>query len=161
MRQLRWIGLALVLAVVGLGARESDVKQIDSDDIGRTVIVLGNLGRPLGEKMTIQGRKLTTEDGLKGDTTFEVQKIDGEALDRPRRVNIDGIGSWVRHQEATIVGYERGTIQFLYAEHTSLSLEAALKFTPRQRAFVEFVPYRVEAPDGTKLNAKLDDEPSN
>jgi hypothetical protein len=57
------------------------------------------------------------------------------------------------------VGFERGTIQYVYAEHTNIGPEAVRTHKPHQVASLEFVPYRVEAPKGLKFEVRLKEEP--
>ncbi|HWY31454.1 MAG TPA: hypothetical protein VNX46_11895, partial [Candidatus Acidoferrum sp.] len=92
---------ALAFMLAGCVANKSLVA---SSDIGRRTVILGDLGRPIGEEVTIHGRT-QTPNIYNGGASFLVDSVDGQKLERSVALNVRGITGWVVGTEATIRGY--------------------------------------------------------
>ena len=114
-RTMKLTTLGIAFAVTLASASAEDSKSVESAGLGRTVLVRGQLGQPLGRVITIEGsaverefRRTKAEDGK---TLFRVSKVDGQALPQPTVIRLDFFGA-VRppndSEKRTFRGYENG-----------------------------------------------------
>ena len=106
---------------------DSDLsKRVPASEVGRRIQIIGNLGKPLGNMMTIRGHwidpEIRSEKG--GDSVFVVTEIDGIKQNKPINIHqyyfhyvggiiafelgpmeIDSVGTW------ELRGYETGGYQ--------------------------------------------------
>jgi hypothetical protein len=144
---------AFVLITIGAAAKVTEPQRISAGEIIGKYVITGALGVPIGEEVTIHGHK-TRPAGPDSGTEFLVDTINGNKLQPPAEVGIRGIEKWRYDQEATIRGYEIGTIRFLHAEDTNISPRE--KFTPRQVLLLNFRAIEVLGQANLKLGASRD-----
>jgi hypothetical protein len=137
--------VVVLFASLAALAAKSAITKIAAKEVGNSVLVIGNLGHPLGEEITIKGHK--TENG-KGDNCFDVEVVNGEKYQV--LIDVSGIESWPNKTAATLRGYEEGYIRFLQEKETGTS--STEKFTSHQEAFVDFHVNSVIEPASLKLD---------
>ncbi len=128
-------GWAIPRAAVARGVRAADV--------GAKTVILGELGRAVGEEVTIRGRKI--RDGGRGDL-FLVEAVDGRRLEQAVEVEIRGIAAWAEHTVATLRGCEIGTVRFARGENGNPRPSAECKVG--QRILLTFEVREVVEPAG-------------
>jgi lipopolysaccharide export LptBFGC system permease protein LptF len=159
MRPLFLTGLALAITTfaVALATRphsesaaaeaKKKVVTIEASDVGEGTIIRGDLGLPIGEEVTIHGKKLANPLSAH---TFLVDTVNYQKREQSRTVNVVGIQKWPAGTEATIRGYEEGMIRFLHAEDTNIA-EGDATFKPHQFLGLSFRPIEVSKPKGLEL----------
>lgn len=84
-----------------IGQTKDKPLTINVDDIGKSVTLIGRLGKPLGTRMEIRGRWSTPEFPVKDDSPrFTVTHIDGKKIDKPVEFNIGQIEAKIRDKAA-------------------------------------------------------------
>lgn len=125
--------------------------QIARPDIGDSVIIVGDLGLPVGQETTITGIKKA--NGPLQDM-FTVEAIDGVAAPKRLRIRVDGIGNWTDGTRATLRGYEIGTLRFLHLDETNFGPNDDRWTGPYQKLFLSFHVSEVTAPKGLEVSPK-------
>jgi hypothetical protein len=114
-------------------AEDSQSKhRIAVDEIGRTVLLVGRLGVPLGEKMEIVGRWHYPERPHSKDDSirFSVTSVNGKTLAKSVEFNHEQLDFTNREHQAlsqsdlekqvwTLVAYETGSIRIIPDEYLS------------------------------------------
>jgi hypothetical protein len=95
-----------------LVAQEAPAKRaISVDEIGRSVELIGRLGKPLGTKMEIRGRWLLPTDDMAGakDSAprLTVTEVDGKALARPVEFHIAQVRAMTAEHADALPTYEQ------------------------------------------------------
>jgi hypothetical protein len=137
---------ALAFMLAGCVANKSLVA---SSDIGRRTVILGDLGRPIGEEVTIHGRT-QTPNIYNGGASFLVDSVDGQKLERSVALNVRGITGWVVGTEATIRGYEVGDIRFEHIDDLNFGPDDP-RFKTHQVIWMSFEPLEIIAPKNLKI----------
>jgi hypothetical protein len=65
------------------------VLHVPLSDIGQKTVILGALGRPIGEDITIHGRKEPRRP-MSGPNEFRVDTVNGAKLKEPTIINVRG-----------------------------------------------------------------------
>ena len=120
--------------------------KVKASEIGNGIIILGDLGHPIGEDLTIHGTKTTNGPGIE----FRVDKVNNQILDRSMGITIDGIDQWPDGTEATMRGYEVGTIRYLHLEDTNFGSNDP-RYKLHQTIFLSFRPTKILEPKGLKI----------
>src|ERR1700749_5051208 len=107
MRSISFVIIALLSLLAGCARPHHEISLAD---IGRSTVVLGELGRPIGEELTIHGRS-QPPGGNNGGASFLVDRVNGKKLNQPLNLDVLGIDHWLEGTEATIRGYENGKIR--------------------------------------------------
>jgi hypothetical protein len=115
--------------------------------IGRDVVILGELGLPVGKETTISGRKRSIG---KGEDTFDVETIDGKPA-TVRSIGVEGIDNWPDGTKATLRGNEVGLLRYLQLRETGFGRNDPRWKGPHQELFVSFHVSEVVAPAGLKV----------
>jgi hypothetical protein len=129
---------------------EKQVAAIPLNDIGESTVILGELRRPIGEEVTIHGYKFTNGPL---DDCFFVQTLNGKKFEPGTTVQIPSIRDWPEKTEATIRGYEEGTIRFLDLKDSNFGPRDE-RFHPHQAIFLRFHVVKLIAPQNLKLGAE-------
>lgn len=87
-------------------APATTVSELPAREIGRSVVVIGDLGVPLGTTVTIKGYSEGPGWGF-----FTVQEVNGKKHNA--QILVDGAHNWKKGTEATLEGYEYGQIGLL------------------------------------------------
>jgi hypothetical protein len=126
-----------VLAAGNAVAQTAPPKQLSHRQVGRAVLIIGELGFPIGKEMIIHGFKRNI---VKQPNMFEVDEIDGKRLERSIFISVPDLEQWPDDTEATLQGCERGELRFLYDWQTSLPALAPgeRRRDPVQMLFTEF-----------------------
>jgi hypothetical protein len=118
-------------------------------DIGRKMVILGRLGRPIGEEVTIHGHKEPPRP-MTGADCFRVDTVNGERLENPTVVNVRGTDKWPSNAEATIRGYEAGDIRFEHIDDLNYGPDDP-RFKTHQVIWMNFEGVEVVKPANLKL----------
>ena len=130
-----------------LGVTSAVEKQeVSANAIGSTIIVIGDLGLPVGKVVTIIGRKV--HEGP-GGNQFRVTSVDGRTINMG--INVRGIEEWPDGTEATLKGAEVGTLKFLTKEMTNYGKDDPRWKAPHQQLFLEFVVDNIVSPANLRL----------
>ena len=108
---------------------------IKPDQIGSSIIVMGDLNQPVGKELTIHGFRRSV---VKDYDRFEVDEVDGRRINPPIAVGILHIDKWPEGTEATMRGYEHGTLRYTDQRETGLANHSP--FTPKQVLYLLFEP---------------------
>jgi hypothetical protein len=137
----KWFVVTLLCCLMtGCAAIKS---QIPVSGIGRQAVILGELGRPIGEEVTIHGHK-ESPTMLNGVHSFFVDILNGHKLEHPIGIDVDGIRGWPNNTEATIRGYEVGVILFEHAGDDNIAASAGdTTFKPYQVISMSFKPLEI------------------
>ncbi|SRR6266705_5440510 len=125
------------------------VFQIPLSDIGQRTVILGALGRPIGEEVTIHGHKWATPH--MGAFNFQVDTLNGELLKRSVNIMVRGIEKWPDNTEATIRGYEAGDIRFEHNNDGNWGGADDTRFRTHQIIWMSFEGVEVVKPTNLKL----------
>lgn len=139
--------LVTVLPLLTTTANSAETNNVPADEIGKTVIITGTFGHPIGAIFTIEGE--TRENGPFHQ--FLVTAVDGKKLARQRLIDVEGIDEWPNKTKATLKGYEDGRVTYLRAEMTNVSPESAATFQPKQELFLGFTTREVIQPKGLAI----------
>jgi hypothetical protein len=120
---------------------------VASHDVGRRVVVLGELGLPVGQDATIAGVKKPVGPGL----NFIVESIEGKPSPRGLRIHVDGIGTWPDGTRATLRGNEVGTLRFVHQEDLNYAPNDDRWKGPYQQLFLSFHVSEVVSPEELKI----------
>lgn len=131
---------------VGCAATNS---RVPVADIGRGTIVLGGLGRPVGQEVSIHGHKLGRHP-MQSAGAFLVDLVDGQKLGHPVTIYGRGISEWPDDTEATVRGYEVATIRFEHIDDANYGPDDP-RFRPHQVAWLHFEPSEVVEPKRLKI----------
>jgi hypothetical protein len=127
-------------------AAEPAPAQLQAGEIGNRTIILGYLGHPIGEELTIHGKKLTHLPLIE----FRVDTVNDKKLERTMGITIDGIDQWPDGTEATMRGYEVGEIRYQHMEDGNYGPDDP-RFRSRQMIFLSFRPTKLLEPNGLKI----------
>lgn len=127
---------------------EEKAAEVFASDIGQGTIIMGMLGKPIGQDVTIHGRKVTN---LFADL-FVVDVIDGEKCTPSATIHVPGIENWPENTQATLYGHEIGTIRFKGIGDTQLPPGAKVK--PVQMIILNFRTIKIVEPKGLKMELK-------
>jgi hypothetical protein len=122
---------------------------IQGDSIGADVVVLGQLGVPVGQEVTIGGHKKAV--GPFPDM-FSVDTIDGKNAPAGIRLEVAGVGAWPDGTAATLKGCEVGTLRYLQLSETNFGPDDDRWKGPHQQLFLKFEASEVVKPANLKLS---------
>jgi hypothetical protein len=142
MRFLTFVFVACISLLTGCAKPH---QKIPLTEIGQRTIVLGLLGRPIGEELTIHGRKQTPRQD-NGGNSFLVDRVNGQKFDHPVGLNVLGINHWPEGTEATIRGYEDGEIRYEHIDDGNWSPDNP-RFKPRQIILMTFAGTAARPPN--------------
>jgi hypothetical protein len=128
--------IALATGCLGFAAGDGDLIRVPHRTLGESALLIGELGQPIGEVVTIRGR--LSRDMKDGDF-FVISELNGKLFDGS--LPIRGTKAWPDDTEATLVGYEEAVISYL--RQLRSSPPDAPPFTPHQFAFNTFVPIEI------------------
>jgi hypothetical protein len=138
---------ACVIAMLLLGADHAKgPSTIRARSIGDRILILGELGLPVGQETTITGRKVFNG---KGEDTFDVETIDGKAASL--LISVYGIDKWPNKTKATLRGNEIGELRYIHLNETGFADNDPRWKGPRQQLFLSFHVSEVVAPAGLKI----------
>ncbi len=140
--------VACAVGCLGFAAGEESLILIPYRALGETALIIGALGQPLGEEVSVRGK--LHRDAKDGDL-FEVYEVNDRKLSFDRVIPIRGTAKWKDGTEATLIGYEEATITYL--REIRSSPPDAPPFVPRQLAFNYFVPVEVVSPSEPEVSA--------
>ena len=104
-----------LMASASAGGRQSTVRRVDAVDVGTRVEVIGLLGTPIGQWVTIEGARPATVPGKGGKHAtrggeFRVDRMNGRTLRQPVFVAVDNIQRIPVDTPCTFSGYETGAM---------------------------------------------------
>ena len=107
--------ILLVVVVAAFGSNSSirgqtktAPREVNVSEIGRSVILVGRLGKPLGQKMKIRGRWAKPNAQAKDySPRFTVIELDGGKLDPPVEFNIAQITALTEEHKQALPDRER------------------------------------------------------
>lgn len=144
----------LVLILAGSFCAIADTPKpqlIDWSGAGTEYVIIGELGLPVGEEITIQGERITLLPDVYC-TAFVVDAVNGTKLGTPKTIAIDNITGFPVGTRVTLKGHEYGTLKQLTSKRTNVSPQEARNVKPRQKLFLRFYPIQVIQPGGLKLD---------
>lgn len=149
--QVVFLGVLSVL----LAGCASNTSHFSVADIGTRAIVIGVLGWPVGQEITIHGHKLSLAErnGPLEKGSFLVDAVDGQKLGARVVIRVRGIQEWPVGTAATIRGYEVGTIRFERIEDANYGLDNP-RFKPHQVIWMFFEPVQIVEPKALKLGGE-------
>jgi hypothetical protein len=121
---------------------------VPATKIGDELVILGDLGLPIGKQVTISGHKHAI--GPLRDI-FLVETVNGDPVPPETRVTISGIESWPEKTIATLRGCEVGTLRFLQLNETNYGRHDERWKGPHQTLFLRFEVSEIVEPTGLKL----------
>jgi hypothetical protein len=127
-------------------AAEPAPTQMQAGEIGNRTIILGDLGHPIGEELTIHGKKVTNGPLHQ----FRVDTVNNQLLEHSMAVNIEGIDQWSDGTEATMRGCELGEIRYRHIEDGNFGPDDP-RFKSHQMIFLSFHPTKLLEPNGLKI----------
>ena len=143
--------LILVAISFMLAGCATTKSRVPLSDIGRQTVILGELGRPIGEEVTIHGHTQAPNIPNHG-TTFLADSVDGKKLERPVGLDIRGILGWPDGTEAIIRGYEFGRIQYLHSDDgNGPPGDPDPRFKTYQIIWMSFEPLEIISPKNLKI----------
>jgi hypothetical protein len=90
------------------GQTTDQSRLINVESIGRTVTLVGRLGKPLGTKATIEGTwSFPTEIVKDFSARFTVTRVDGKRLERPVEFNVAQLTVMTRNHQNALPAYEQ------------------------------------------------------
>jgi hypothetical protein len=147
-RRFIFAGFAACLLLVGAEPAAHHTA-VSGDKIGDSVIVLGDLGLPVGQAVTIGGRK---ERAGRGRGTFLVETIDGKPTSADLHTHVTGIRKWREGTKATLRGNEVGTLRFVTIGETNFTGPEDPRWKgPHQQLFLTFDVSQVVSPAGLEV----------
>ena len=142
---------ALIALLLLLGAESTPrPTTVAGQDIGRRVVILGELGLPVGQDATIAGVKKPVAPGL----NFIVESIDGKPAPKGLRIRVDGIGKWPDGTKATLRGNEIGTLRFVHLDETNYGPDDDRWKGPHQVLLLSFHVSEVVAPKDLEVTSE-------
>ena len=147
---MRSAGLCFALIAIILTAADKATKttEVPASDIRARVVILGDLGQPIGETVTIHGT--TVRPGKGDEVDIAVDSVNGKPL-RPRTtVQIKGIAHWPIGAEVEIRGQEVGTVTFTNINHGGWARNDP-RFVLRQVLYLSFRGHEVISPRNLKF----------
>ena len=148
MVRILMVATLMLAASPALGQMDSSSRQIPAAEIGSKTLILGDLGVPIGEAVTISGEKRTNGPLA---NQFWVDTINGKKLAGVRGILVKGISHWPNGTHATLGGHEVGTIRFRSAHDGNEPDDKQIQ--PRQIIFLTFHVEKIE-PKNLKLESK-------
>lgn len=140
------IGGALLLLLLGVSWAE-EKQEILANAVGTKVVIIGNLGVPVGKVVTIAGSKVREGPG---DRQFRVTSVDGQKINM--RIEVEGIKNWPDGTEATLKGAEVGTLKMLTLEMTNYGPNDPRWKGAQQHLFLEFKVEKIVTPIHLRLD---------
>jgi hypothetical protein len=140
----------LVAGAVSPGPSKA-AQRLPYNEIGNTVLIDGDLGRPVGSVVRIQGYKQANGPLA---NWFWVERIDGKPLETTRGVLVSGISNWKDGTKATLTGYEIGILKFRSLKETNFGPDDPRWHGPHQVLDLTFEVERVEEPSELILDRK-------
>ncbi|HVS70332.1 MAG TPA: hypothetical protein VHQ47_03665 [Phycisphaerae bacterium] len=137
------------VALIGCAGSAGRRMVIGGSRIGNDVVVVGDLGVPVGQEITIEGHKQA--DGPLADM-FWVDTVDGKRLPGARGVEVVGIGGWRDGTVARLRGREVGTLRYVQLGDTNVGPDPNGWKGAYQRLFLRFEVSEVIAPAGITLD---------
>ena len=122
---------------------------VSCSEIGRTILIQGELGKPVGSEITITGEKRA--NGPFADD-FWVETVDGKAL--KKGITVPGIETWPDGTKATLRGYEEGKLRYLHLDETNFGPHDSRWHGPYQTLFMTFRVIKVIAPTGLRIEKR-------
>ncbi len=100
------IGVCAVIPLAHAQMSEAKIK-IQVENIGRSVVLIGRLRKPLGEKMTVRGR-WALPSGVPKDNSprFTVFEVNGKALAQPVEFNIEQLTAYTTEHRDALPDYD-------------------------------------------------------
>jgi hypothetical protein len=129
---------------------KENLKLVPVAEIGSKVLILGQLGVPIGETVTVSGVKKA--NGPLADY-FWVDTVNGKKLSGVRGIQVEGIANWPDGTRATLRGHEVGTIRFLSLRDGNTDPRNK-RFKPHQTIFLSFRVKTIVNPKNLKLKAR-------
>ena len=150
------INIALLGSVSVLFAACHSVPRgrVPVSEIGKNVIIVGDLGRPIGEEVTIHGYKFS--DSFYRDR-FMVDSLDGKPLPPApisTSLHVSGIAEWPDNTKATLRGQEVGIVGFTHWGDGNPPPDEEGKFKPQQIIYLHFEVLDIVEPKGLKLGTE-------
>jgi hypothetical protein len=147
---MRLTCLAMAVVSFALCAADDPEKptEVTVNDVGRRVVICGNLGQPIGEEVTVRGRKVPAGKG--DQINFFVEAVNGQPLKPPTTIQVPRIIDWPIGTRAEIVGQEEGTITFTDIRNTALQNDDP-RFVLRQKIYLHFKASVLKDPGDLKL----------
>ena len=140
-------GATVLLVAATPATRPTPIK---AERIGDDTVVLGQLGVPVGQEVTIRGHKRRLGPIA---CMFSVDTIDGKAAPIATRVEVAGVGTWPDGTAATLKGCEVGTLRYLHLWETNFGPEDDRWKGPHQELFLTFEVSEVVEPATLKLDS--------
>jgi hypothetical protein len=119
-------------------------------DIGRSLLIVGQTGKPIGETILVRGVKKTRAKGPAA--TFEAATVNGQKL--VTILNAPAIAHWPDGTQAVLRGREVGRVGFRYGHQLGLQPKEAASYQAHQDIILEFVPDEVVEPRELKLRSE-------
>lgn len=141
--------LTLAVFALLLAGCAATKQRIPLADVGSRTVILGCLGRPIGEEITIHGYKEPPRP-MQGSECFRVDTVNGERVERPTVINVRGIREWPSKTESTIRGYEAGDIRFEHITDANYGPDDP-RFKTHQLIWMSFEGVEVIKPANLKL----------
>jgi len=140
-----------LLTLVLVSADKPKLTEVDADDVGTRISILGRLGVPIGEVVTITGEKVRA--GKTEEISFFVNAVNGQPLKERTTVRIKGIIDWPLGTKAEIRGQEKGTITFTDIRATGFGFDDT-GFVLKQTIYLSFDADKVVAPRNLTLKVR-------
>jgi hypothetical protein len=146
----RWPLAASAALLLLIGAEPvTRPSTIPCEKIGNGVVILGELGLPVGQACTVTGVKKAVGPLPE---MFTVETIDGKAAPHDLRIQVNGLAKWPDGAKATLRGYEVGTLRFQGLDGTNYSGADDPRYKgPHQRLLLHFEVTELVEPRGLKL----------
>lgn len=132
-------------------AQNSEEQRLSYTKIGSSILIDGDLGKPVGAEVEIQGFKM--KNGPLSNW-FWVESIDGKRLDSKRGIQVDGISKWRDGTRATLSGHENGVLRFLTLDETNYGPSDSRWSGPHQVIHLTFEVDSVVEPKGLDVERK-------
>jgi len=142
------ITCAISASLIGAGPT-TEPAHITSQEIGKGVLILGELGLPVGKETTITGFKKSV--GPLQDM-FTVETIDGKNVPDRLRIEVKGADKWADGTKATLLGHEVGTLRFASLSDGNLGPDDERWKGPYQTLYLRFVVTEVVSPQGLQVS---------
>jgi hypothetical protein len=145
----RWsLGACCALLLLVGAEPATRPSRVPGHEIGSGVIILGELGLPVGQETTVRGVKKSVGPLQE---MFTVETIAGKAAPDGLRIQVDGIARWPDGTKATLRGNEVGTLRFVHLSETNFGPGDDRWKGPHQELFLSFHVSEVIAPHGLEV----------
>jgi hypothetical protein len=141
--------LGSVCLLIGAAARK-ELTRVSHSEIGKNIVLVGDLGRPIGEEVTIQGYKIG--GNIYGDC-FHVDSLNGVPFNGPFWIRVKGVREWPDKTKATLRGHEVGTVEFTHSEDGNLAPSVPGP-EPHQVVYLRFEVLDILKPKNLKLGER-------